>query len=38
LVDSAQGLNLKNKRNTTYFAKSLREAVDVLIDELGTSA
>lgn len=38
LVDGAQGLNLKNKRNTTYFAKSLREAVDVLINELGTSA
>jgi hypothetical protein len=31
------GLNLKNLRNTTYFAKSLREVVDDMIANMGTS-
>ena len=36
-VDKAGGFNLKNKRNTTYFAKSTKEVVDQIITELGTS-
>lgn len=37
-IDSKAGLNLKNLRNTTYFAKSLQEVVDNLINNMGTSA
>lgn len=36
-IDSQMGLNLKNLRNTTYFAKSLREVVDNMIVNMGTS-